>query len=161
MSISQHWTERSVDDFVHRISNDFVVQLDKRIDDVGVTRTEVADRLGITGGAVSQALNAPGNWELKSMVRYARVLGLKVAIVAYDDDDPNNDNGPIVSELFAKCWERLGKPVDFFEFNDMKQSSKCWTMTKVRELGHEASTSSERSDIDVNVKYFAATGTSG
>src|SRR5213083_2434121 len=122
MATGTHWTERSVEDFVHRISSDFIVQLEKRIDDDELTQKQIAARLGITGGAVSQTLNDPGNLELRTMVQYARALGLKVAVVAYDDGDPQNEKGPVISEIFARSWERLGRPQDFFEFQDMRQS---------------------------------------
>ena len=42
------------------------------------------------------------------------MLGVKVSVVAYDDADPNNNNGPINSEIFAQCWQNCGKPSDFF-----------------------------------------------
>jgi hypothetical protein len=153
MRNNTHWTERSVDDFVHRLSSDFIVQLEKRIDDDDMTKKQLADRLGLTGGAVSQVLNSPGNLELKTMVQYARAVGMKVAVIAYDDSDPGNDKGPIISEIFAKCWERLGKPEDFFELNEMRQLSGCWLLTKYT---HVAENTDRRSDIKLEVLKTAA-----
>jgi transcriptional regulator with XRE-family HTH domain len=149
MATRTHWTERSVDDFVHRISSDFVVQLEERIEDDKLTQKDVAERLGVTGGAVSQTLNSPGNLELKTMVQYARAVGMKLAVVAYDDNDPRNEKGPIISEIFAKCWERLGKPQDFFELDEMQ----CWIVHGYHHLAH---TADERQDIPVKFERYAA-----
>lgn len=140
----RHWTSQSIEDFVNRISNDFVVQLEKRIEDKEITYQEVADRVGVTGGAVSQVLNKPGNLELKTMVQYAQSVGMKVAIIAYDDGDYDNDKGPIISEIFTQCWNRLGKPQDFFDLEDMKKTERCWTLTKYahttdQSVGHSMS----------------------
>ena len=156
MPSGTHWTERSVEDYVHRLSSDFVVQLEKRIEDDEVTKKQIADRLGVSGGAVSQVLNTPGNLELRTMVQYARAVGMKVALVAYDDNDPDNTKGPIISEIFVKCWERLGKPEDFFDFNEMKQSSRCWIMTKYCQFAEVAQTA-DRRNIPVKYERYAAT----
>jgi len=147
-----HWTERSTEDFVHRLSSDFIVQLDKRIKDDEVTKKQVADRLGVTGGAVSQVLNNPGNLELRTMVQYARALGMKVAVIAYDDGDPDNKKGPISSEIFAKCWERLDKPQTFFQLNE----TRCWIVHE-----YECSKPTDtfmRKKIPVGIESEASTG---
>jgi hypothetical protein len=47
-------------------------------------------------------------------VKYARAIGRKVALVLYDDKDSENQQGPVNSGIFSKCWERAGKPKDFF-----------------------------------------------
>jgi transcriptional regulator with XRE-family HTH domain len=108
-----HWTEESVDDFVHRLSFDFITQLAKRLDASPSTRAQLAERLGVSKGRISQILNNPGNLTLKRAVAYARALGLKVSVVAYDDQDPDNRKGPISSEIFSLCWQKAGRPADF------------------------------------------------
>jgi transcriptional regulator with XRE-family HTH domain len=152
MATDKHWTERSLDDFVHRLSSDFIVQLEKRIDDDDVTKKQIADRLGITGGAVSQVLNNPGNLELRTMVQYARAVGMKVAVVAYDDNDPDNTKGPVISEIFEKCWEKLGSPQDFFDLNEIK----CWIVHEYQ-CGDLADTA-HRKNIPVTYYSHAYTG---
>jgi len=52
---------------------------------------------------------------LKTIVKYARAIGKKVALVLYDDSDHANSSGPINSEIFRRCWERVGKPRNFFD----------------------------------------------
>lgn len=109
-----HWTNESVEAFTFRIAADFVAQLEMRMEAEGTKQQEFAERLGVSEGRVSQVLNNPGNMKLGSMVDYARALGLKISIVAYDDGDPGNHNGPINSQVFTECWERLGAPQDLF-----------------------------------------------
>jgi transcriptional regulator with XRE-family HTH domain len=88
------------------------------MDEARVTQSSLAESLGVTPGRVSQVLRNPGNLTLKKMVEYARSLGMKVSIVAYDDDDPQNENGPINSQIFNVCWTKAGKPNDFFSVQD-------------------------------------------
>lgn len=113
--LKRHWTERSVASFVHRIAFDFVTQIQKRMDQARISRKELAKFLRVDPSRVSQVLNSPGNLTLVNAVEYARGAGLKVALVAYDDGDPKNENGPISSEIFEQCWKLQGAPVDFFE----------------------------------------------
>ena len=114
----QHWTSRSTKDFVYRISSDFAFQIEHKMNEEPISQSELAKRIGVSDGRVSQVLRNPGNLTLKNMVEYARALGMKVAIVAYDDDDPTNKNGPINSRIFTACWKKVGKPNDFFAFHE-------------------------------------------
>ncbi len=112
----RHWTEKTSKDYRFRIAADFVTQLEIKMEELGWTDAKLADMLGVTKGRVSQLLNNPGNLGLDLMVRCARTLGLKLAIVAYDDGDKDNQRGPINSEIFRICWEKSGKPSDFWAF---------------------------------------------
>lgn len=113
---SKHWTAESVEDFTFRIASDFLAQVETKIEAGEVTRTELAHRLSRTPGRVSQLFNNPGNLTVTSAVRLVRAAGMKVALVAYDDNDPQNNNGPVNSELFYRCWKHMGAPKTFFEF---------------------------------------------
>jgi transcriptional regulator with XRE-family HTH domain len=112
--INGHWTNDSTKAFLFRIAFDFVSQLEKLMDAEKITPTELAKKLGVTKGRVSQIMNNPGNLTLKTVVEWARALDVKVAIVAYDDGDVQNDNGPVNPQIFATCWEKQGRPTDFF-----------------------------------------------
>ena len=125
-----HWTSRSTEDFLHKISSDFVFQIENRMDEEPLNQCGLAKRLGVSEGRVSQVLRNPGNLTLKNVVEYARVLGLKVAIVAYDDNDPMNRNGPINSQIFTACWKKVGKPNDFFALQEPATSIR--TETSIR-----------------------------
>jgi hypothetical protein len=113
-AMNRHWTERSIADFVYRISADFVLQLEKKLDQAGLSHKAFASKAHVSEGRVSQVLNNPGNLTLTSTVQWARALNMKVAIVAYEDNDPDNKKGPISSEIFTACWRRAGSPHNFF-----------------------------------------------
>ena len=112
--LGHHWTEKSTVDFLYRIAADFIRQIEGAMEAAGVNQAELANRLKVSEGRVSQVLNNPGNLTLRKIVEYVRALGRKVAIVEYDDNDPKNCNGPVNSEIFAKCWYGTGMPSDFF-----------------------------------------------
>jgi transcriptional regulator with XRE-family HTH domain len=112
--LTHHWTEKSTDDFLYRIAADFIRQIETAMKSADVNQAELAKRLKVSEGRVSQVLNNPGNLTLRKIVEYVRALGRKVAIVEYNDADPGNLNGPVNSEIFAKCWYDAGMPADFF-----------------------------------------------
>jgi transcriptional regulator with XRE-family HTH domain len=116
-SIGGHWTNKSIEDFLYRVGSDYIVQIEHAMDERGINQSALAQQLDVTEGRVSQVLNNPGNLTLKKIIAYARALRKKVAIIAYDDDDPDNHKGPVNSEIFVKCWEKAGRPSDFFELN--------------------------------------------
>src|SRR2546421_4673138 len=95
-----HWTKGTTAKFIYRISSDFVAQLQGKLESDGITSSQLARRIGVTLGRVSQVLNDPGNITLKGTVKFAKALGMKVAVVAYDDGDAMNNKGPISSEIF-------------------------------------------------------------
>ncbi len=113
-----HYTA-SDEAFISKITFDFVAQLEHRLETSGTNQSELARRLNRTNGAVSQVLNCSRtNLHLKTMVKYARALGMKVAVVAYDDRDPQNENGPVGSDIFRRSWEKIGRPRDVFSVNE-------------------------------------------
>jgi predicted XRE-type DNA-binding protein len=112
----KHWTERSIKDYLFRIVADFIAQLENKIESLPISQDELAKRWGVTKGRVSQVLNHPGNFTLAKIIEYTRALGMKVSIIAYEDDDPENRKGPINPEVFRICWEKTGKPRDLWAF---------------------------------------------
>jgi len=117
-----HWTANSAADFAYSIAADFAAQIELKLESIPLDRKEYAERLGVGKSRVSKLLNDPGNLSVESMVRCARALGMKVAIVAYEDSDPNNEKGPIGSEVFRTAWERAGEPRDMFSFEGLVQA---------------------------------------
>ena len=117
-----HWTQGNVGDFVYSISLDFFTQLEDRIQESKLQQKELAERLEITPSAVSQMLSSPpGKPELETLVKYALAVGSKVSVVLYDDDDPNNERGPVYSGIFEKSWEALNKPRDLEALSEAAQ----------------------------------------
>jgi transcriptional regulator with XRE-family HTH domain len=123
--MKNHWTERSINDFLFSIASDFIGQLEKKMEEKNMSQDKVAKKLGVTKGRVSQIFNNPGdNISIKKIIEYARAFGMKVSIVAYEDDDPKNKKGPINSEIFKTCWEKLNKPRDFWAVAENGKSNK-------------------------------------
>jgi transcriptional regulator with XRE-family HTH domain len=120
--VNTHWTAQSYDDFVYRIASDFVQQLEKLMESGSIKQADLAKTLGVTPGRVSQVLSNPGNLSLKKIVEYARALGQKVALVAYDDGDAENTKGPINAEIFSACWKKAGSPSDFFALQESTET---------------------------------------
>src|SRR5947209_11775945 len=108
MEATAHWTAKSVDAFFQRIAFDFITQIEKRVDALPRKQAELAEKLGVTEGRVSQILNNPaGNViSLKKAIKLARAVGMKVALVAYDEKDPDNERRPVNSDIFRLSWER-------------------------------------------------------
>ena len=115
---SVHWTAESTKAFRYRVVSDFVLQIEKRMDQLGWTHKKLADALGVSKGRVSQILNNPGNMTLDLMIRCARALNLKVAAIAYDDGDQDNQRGPVSAEVFRISWEKLNKPLDVWSVQE-------------------------------------------
>ena len=114
-----HWTEKSAEDFRFNVAFDYVAQVEQVMEEQELRQIDLAGRMGVTKGRISQFFNNPGNLSLKSMVEWARALGHKVAVVLYDDGDRANKRGPVDSEVFRMCWEKLGKPVDVEDVLEM------------------------------------------
>lgn len=125
----RHWTAASADDFVRRITFDFIAQLEKKMESDGISQAELADALGVTESAVSRVLNDPPNLTLKTIVKYALAVGAKAALVAYDDGDYQNELGPVNAEIFSVCWERAGRPHNMWDANSNFQVVSTTTIT--------------------------------
>src|SRR5438445_6727164 len=125
MISNPHWTQ-NLGDFAYWVGSDFTAQIETKLEAEEINNSTFAERLDVSPSRVSQVLHDPGNLTLGNVVKYCRTLGMKVALVAYEDDDPDNDKGPINAEVFTKCWERLGKPRDFFDLENMRPSNIGW-----------------------------------
>lgn len=115
-----HWTASSSKDFQFRVASDFVAQLESYMNDHGWNQAQLAKELQVTEGRVSQILNNPGNLSIGLMVKCVRALGMKMGIVVYNDDDTQNIQGPINPEVFRICWEKCGKPADFWMIEEQE-----------------------------------------
>lgn len=113
-----HWTERSIKAYLFRIVADFIDQLENKMESLPISQGDFAQKLGVSKGRVSQILNCRGNITLKTIVHCARALGMKVSMVAYEDDDPQNKKGPINPEIFRICWEKSDKPRDLWDIQE-------------------------------------------
>lgn len=119
---NRHWTARSGRDFRYSVLSDFLGQLEDEVARRGWNDAELARRWRRTPGRVSQVLNNPGNLTLRSMIELSRVLGMKVAIVAYDDADSKDERGPIPAAVFVRAWEMAGKPAHLWQLEDQDKA---------------------------------------
>jgi transcriptional regulator with XRE-family HTH domain len=132
-----HWTEKSTADFLFRLGADFILQVEAKLQAGPLEQKELAHKLGVTEGAVSQTLNNPGNLKLQTMINYARALGMKVSVMLYDDGDRINERGPIHADIFRVCWERCGKPSDFMSLSAqmiVAQAPKQWARLSRKQM---------------------------
>ncbi len=121
--MKKHWTEENLKKYIFRITADLIAQLEIKMESENISQDKLAEKMRMTKGRISQFLNHPGNATLSSIIRFAKILGMKVSIVAYEDNDPNNEKGPINSEIFKICWEKAGKPSDFWAFQEAGTSN--------------------------------------
>lgn len=150
-----HWTERSIEDFAFSIAADFVRQIEQAMDGRDLSQADLAKRLGVSTGRVSQVMNNPGNLTLKNIVQYARALGLKTTVVTYDDEDPANQKGPVAPEVFSTCWDRCGNPTDFFALENLKPPqfttvSFVWVQVSLVQMSTEGSYFTVKNTMAVN-----------
>ena len=74
-----------------------------------ISRKELADRLGKTKGFVSQLLNGGRNLTLRTVADILHVLGYKVSLTPYKEDEPRQER-PIRSSCQTnqkRCQLRL------------------------------------------------------
>ena len=139
MTKTVHWTERTIADYLYSIGAEFMRQLEAYMESNNKTQADIATALGLSPGRVSQLFNKPGNITLKNIIKYARALGLKVAVVPYDDADPANTNGPVPAEVFSICWQRSGSPKDFFDLNQaLPQTATAATLATQQHIAKNA-----------------------
>jgi transcriptional regulator with XRE-family HTH domain len=118
---STHWTQRSSEDFLYSIASSFIEDLREKMEARGMTKSRLAELAKVHKSLVTRMFKNPGNLSLETMVRFARCVGLKVAIVPYEDAlDPDNDRGPVDSSIFRWCWEHADSPRDMWDVEEIK-----------------------------------------
>ena len=115
---TRHWTKDSPKSLQTSLALDFVDQLTLPFEETGWNQSQLAEKLGLSKGRVSQMFNNPGNLTLKKMAEWTQPLDLNVSIVVYPEDEALAARGPISGEVFRICWERLGKPADMWDLED-------------------------------------------
>jgi transcriptional regulator with XRE-family HTH domain len=110
--LSTHWTAEDTASFQHFVAFDFLDQIEQKLDEQNMSRTDLAKKLGVDKSRVSQIFSNPGNLTLRNMVEWARAVDLKLGILAYDDGEVAGERGPVSSWIFLHCWDRMRKPRD-------------------------------------------------
>jgi len=105
-------TDTSSDVMQHLSSITFnaITQIQAIFETSGLKQAELAEKLGITEGRVSQILNADTGMTLKQMVRLVRTMGLKACVLFYNDGDARDKYGPLHPSIFESCWKECGEP---------------------------------------------------
>lgn len=115
--MNKHWTADSTEDFQFAVAQDFMSEIERVLEEKSMSRSDLAQLLRVTKERVSQFINNPGNLTLQSMVKWARSLGMKLAVVPYDDGDHWNAKGPIFAGVFRSCWKTMGQPSNQWELD--------------------------------------------
>lgn len=138
-----HWTERSTKDFLYSIASDFIEQLQEQMERIPMKQSELAKLAKVSKGYVSKMFKNPGNLSLETIVKFARIVGMKVSIVGYVDiNDPANSRGPISAEVFRRTWENANRPSDMWSIKEKTAVTTANTLNvndllKNFELGFE------------------------
>ena len=114
MSNTLHWTGRSTEDFLYSIASDFVEDLRHKMKAIGMNQSKLAKAAKVNKSYVSRIFNDPGNLTLDTIVKFAHIVGLKVSIVAYEDNDKKGEHGPIDPHVFLRLWENAERPADIW-----------------------------------------------
>jgi transcriptional regulator with XRE-family HTH domain len=114
---------------------DFIAQVENYLEKTPLNQVELARRLGVSEGAISKFLNNPQNLTLRTIAKYARAIGIKAAIVGYDDSDMKDVAGLISSEIFTRCWERAGKPRNSWDLEISQTAATTTTKVMVVYVG--------------------------
>jgi transcriptional regulator with XRE-family HTH domain len=135
-----HWTTGNDKAFLFKIVDDFIMQIEKKMEALNISQGKLAKKLRVSKGRVSQVMSNPGNVSLLTVIKYSRSLGMKVALIAYEDNDPKNIKGPINSEVFMSCWEKCYKPRDLWDMKSLQANQapsvllsamdQCWDLLK-------------------------------
>ena len=106
---ASHWTDND-ESFKYFLAADFITQFEAIAESSGINQAEVASRIGVTPGRISQIINNPGNLTIETMVSLSRAVGAKSAFIVYSDNDPTNKYGPLSGSIFTECWKLAGSP---------------------------------------------------
>lgn len=110
LRVGDHWTNDSEEDLQFHIANEFLMRVEIELKRKGITRKEFAKLYGVSEGWANQILGKPGNLTIKRMIRIAKVVGLKPAVVLYETSGLT-----VPSMLFERSWEHLGCPANFWQ----------------------------------------------
>ena len=109
---SKHWTDESPMRFKLCLMYNFLAGVEQRLEELCLTKKKLAEKLGVPPRQVNRLWDNPDKITLHHIITWCRVLGLKPAIVVYEDDSIPSRQAPVHPEVFLASWKRLGCPVD-------------------------------------------------
>lgn len=69
---------RTYEDKLRDFEMDFVFAVEDKLDELGISRADLADKLGCTESEVSRILSGSENISLETMAKFSAVLGLDI-----------------------------------------------------------------------------------
>ncbi|MCP3681286.1 MAG: helix-turn-helix transcriptional regulator [bacterium] len=120
----KHWTE-DAGAFRHWVVDEFVDVIKARLKEKNISQETFADMANCSKLAVLEILNKEEYQLLgiSDMIKWARALGLKLSIVVYDDDDPDNKLGPVFAEAFVDLWDKCLRPRNFKALKEWRENN--------------------------------------
>lgn len=117
MSKERHWTSRSLEDLRYSVGADFLMQVQKAMDERSLSQKQIAEHMGVGESAVSHLLREMNNnnLTLDTLLRLSAAVGMKPAIVLYETD---GYGAPIHAGVFTHCWRQLSSPRDFWPLHE-------------------------------------------
>lgn len=119
-----HWTAQSTNSYQFSITVDVTDMISERMEEIGISQKELAARMNLSEGRISQILRDNANPTLATLINLCSAVGLKLGLLPYNDEDPQNQQGPVPASLFLECWSRMGKPLTFDDL-DKVQVTPC------------------------------------
>lgn len=106
-----HWSEESVETYADCMGGDFLSEIEAFMIEKMISGGQLASMLEITEEELTQIFEKPAELSLKTISEITMKLGLRPSIVCVEKD-PERKHGPVHPCIFAKCWEKQGKPED-------------------------------------------------
>jgi transcriptional regulator with XRE-family HTH domain len=114
------WTG-DVESLRYHAAFNFITTLATRMQKLNITQRELANRLGVSESRISRIFNNHGNLTLAKMIELAKVVNHKIAVVPYDDEDPDFEKAPVIADVFVELWQLHARPHNFDEIQSISR----------------------------------------
>ncbi len=69
---------RTYEDKLRDFEMDFIFAVEDKLDELGISRADLADKLGCSGNQISRILSGSENISLETVAKFSAVLGLDI-----------------------------------------------------------------------------------
>jgi transcriptional regulator with XRE-family HTH domain len=97
-------TEKAIQDAMYFSSYGFLDEIEDRLEELGMQRKDLARKVDVTEGRISQIFRNPGNLTLKLVAKIAHAVDLKISLVPYEASQL------LHPQVFTHCWRTCGRP---------------------------------------------------
>jgi transcriptional regulator with XRE-family HTH domain len=70
-----------------QVADSFLAQIEQRMQEQGVSRTDLAIRTGVSKGRISQIFGTPSNLTIKTMIVLAGALDMELSIITQPSEN--------------------------------------------------------------------------